>query len=101
MTNRIEAAATTIKYSHVNRFAQVIERIGLAIMGALCGFFVAAFVAKANIGEINSVGVLLSVILCGSIGLYLGTNIPSLSSGTPHRAVSDNGGLPRRIRSRW
>ena len=95
MTNRIEATATTIHYSHVNRFAQVIERIGLAIMGALCGFFVAAFVAKANIVEINSVGFLLSVILCGSISFYLGTNIPSLSSGAPHRALSDNGALPR------
>jgi hypothetical protein len=40
--------------------------IGLAIMGALCGLFVAALVAKANIEAINSTGVLFSVVLYGS-----------------------------------
>ena len=79
---------TTVNGSHLNRFAQVIERIGLAIMGALCGLFVAAFVARANIAEINSLGVLFSVIMYGSIGFYLGTNIPSLSSGASHRTFS-------------
>jgi len=78
----------------VNRFAQVMERAGLAIMGALCGFFVAAFVAKANIVEINSVGVLFSAILYGSVGFYLGINIPPSPSGAPFRAVSDGGSVP-------
>jgi hypothetical protein len=79
MANRI--GATTISRSSVNRFAQIMERIGFAIMGALCGLFVAALVAKADIPEINSVGVLFSVVLYGAIGFYLGTNIPSLYSG--------------------
>jgi hypothetical protein len=79
MANRTDTA-TSSRY-HLNGFAHVMERIGLAIMGALCGLFVAAFVARANIAEINSLGVLFSVILYGSIGFYLGTNIPSLSSG--------------------
>jgi lysylphosphatidylglycerol synthetase-like protein (DUF2156 family) len=86
MANRVDAATST-RY-HLNGFAQVMERIGLAIMGALCGLFVAAFVARANIAEINSLGVLFSVIMYGSIGFYLGTNIPSLSSGTSHRSFS-------------
>jgi hypothetical protein len=93
MTDRIETAATTINYSHLDRLAQIMERIGLAIVGALCGFFVAALVAKANIMEINSIGVLLSVILYGSVGFYLGTNIPSLPSGTPYRALADVGSV--------
>jgi hypothetical protein len=76
-----------------NRFAQIMEKTGLAIMGALCGFFVAALVAKANIVEINSVGVLFSVILYGSVGFYLGINIPPLPSGAPFRAVSDGGSV--------
>src|SRR5713101_470360 len=92
MTNRIEA--TTINYSNANRFAQVMERIGLAIMGALCGFFVAAMVAKANIEEINSLGALFSAVLYGSLGFYLGTNIPSLSSS---RTISSTGSGPRTI----
>ena len=86
MANRADAA-TSSRY-HVNGFAQVMERIGLAIMGALCGLFVATCVAKANIEEINSLGVLFSVIMCGAIGFYLGTNIPSLSSGASHRTSS-------------
>ena len=94
MTDRIEAVATTINYSHLNRFAQVIERISLAIVGALCGFFVAALVAKANIAEINSVAALFFVMLYGSVGFYLGTNIPSLPSGAPKRALADGGSAP-------
>jgi hypothetical protein len=86
MANKADAA-TSSRY-HLNGFAQVMERIGLAIMGALCGLFVAACVAKANIEEINSLGVLFSVIMCGSIGFYVGTNIPSLSPGASHRTFS-------------
>ena len=61
--------------SHVNGFAQVAESTGFAIMGALSGLFVAALMAKMDIEEINSVGVLFLVILYGSVGFYLGTNL--------------------------
>jgi hypothetical protein len=88
MANRIDT--TTIDRSRVNRFAQIMERIGFAIMGALCGLFVAALVAKADIPEINSMGVLFSAILYGSIGFYLGTNVPSLASAST-RTFSDTG----------
>ena len=90
MTNRAEAPATT-RY-HLNGFAQVMERIGLAIMGALCGLFVAAMVAKADIEEINSLGALFSAVLYGSLGFYLGTNIPSLSSSS---TLSNAGSGPK------
>src|SRR5580698_11222495 len=92
MTNRAETPAST--RHQLNGFAQVMERIGLAIMGALCGLFVAAMVAKAGIEEINSLGALFSAILYGSLGFYLGTNIPSLSSS---RTFSNTGSGPRRI----
>jgi len=78
MTNRVDATTST----HLNGFAEVMERTGLAIMGALCGLFVAAMVAKADIEEINSLGALFSAMLYGSLGFYLGTNIPSLSSSS-------------------
>jgi hypothetical protein len=78
MTHQIDA--TTISPSNVGRFAQAMERAGCAIMGALCGLFVAAQVAKADIEAINSLGVLFSVVLYGSVGFYFGTNIASLSS---------------------
>jgi hypothetical protein len=89
MVNRIDT--TTLNGSHLNGFAQVIERIGLAIMGAICGLFVAAFVARANIEAINSLGFFFSAVLYGSIGFYLGTNIPPLSSGTSGRSFSGTG----------
>src|SRR6266478_3639437 len=92
MANRAEAAAPT--RHQLNGFAQVMERTGLAIMGALCGLFVAAMVANAAIEEINSLGALFSAVLYGSLGFYLGTNIPSLSSsGT----FSNTGAGPRTI----
>jgi hypothetical protein len=92
MPNRTDTR--TVNGSRANKFAQVIERIGLAIVGALCGFYVAALVAKASIEEVNSVGVLLSAVLYGSIGFYLGIKIPSSPSGTHYRAVSDSGSSP-------
>jgi hypothetical protein len=93
MANRVDATTST-RY-HLNGLAQVMERIGLAIMGALCGLFVAALVAKANIEEINSLGVLFSALLYGSIGFYFGSNIPSLSSGVSHGTFSDIGSGPK------
>src|SRR6266478_802207 len=92
MANRAEAAAPT--RHHLNGFAQVMERTGLAIMGALCGLFVAAMVAKADIEEINSLGALCSAVLYGSLGFYLGTNIPSLSSS---RTFSNTSAGPKTI----
>ena len=74
--------------SHVNGFAQVAERTGFAIMGALSGLYVGVLM---DIEEINSVGVLFLVILYGSVGFYLGTNLPSLPSGV----LSDSGSRPR------
>src|SRR3984893_18379982 len=93
MANRIETSTLTRSHQHQNDFAQVIERMGLAIMGALCGLFVAALVAKANIEAINSIGVLFSVVLYAAVGFYFGTSIPSLPSGASGRSLSDN--IPR------
>ena len=81
--------------SHVNGFAQLAERIGFAIMGALSGLYVGALMARIDVEEINSVGVLLLVILYGSVGFYLGTNLPSLPSGVSRRVLSDGDSRPR------
>ena len=93
MANRKDT--TAVNHSHLNEFAQVVARISLAIIGALCGFYVAALVARANIEVINSVGVLFSMVLCGSIGFYLGTNIPSLPAGASGRSLSHGGSSPK------
>jgi len=86
---------STMNGSHVDGFAKVAERTGFAIMGALSGLYVGALVARIDIEEINSVGVLFLVILYGSVGFYLGTNLPSLPSGVSRRVLSDSGSRPR------
>jgi hypothetical protein len=86
MTNIVDSG--TFSDFQYNRFAQVVERAGLAIMGAMGGFFVAALVSRADIGEINSAGILFCVILYSSAGFYLGTNIPALPASASYLALS-------------
>jgi hypothetical protein len=86
---------STMNGSHANGFAQVAESTASAIMGALSGLYVGALMARIDIEEINSVGVLFLVILYGSVGFYLGTNLPSLPSGVSRRVLSDSGSRPR------
>ena len=81
-------ASGTISNFQFNRFAPIVERAGLAIMGAMGGFFVAALVSHVDIGEINSAGILFCVILYSSAGFYLGTNIPALPASSPYLAIS-------------
>jgi hypothetical protein len=89
MTNAVDSG--TISDFQFNRFAQIAERTGLAIMGAMGGFFVAALVSRANIGEINSAGILFAVIFYSSVGFYLGTNIPARPQSAPYLAISRHG----------
>jgi hypothetical protein len=89
MTNAVDSG--TISNFQFDRFAQIMERAGLAIMGAMGGFFVAALVSRANIGEINSAGILCAVIFYSSAGSYLGTNIPALPASAPYLAISRHG----------
>jgi hypothetical protein len=86
MTNIVDSG--TFSDLQFSRFAQIVERAGLAIMGAMGGFFVAALVSHADIGEINSAGILFCVILYSSAGFYLGTNIPALPASVPYLAIS-------------
>jgi hypothetical protein len=56
--------------------AHLIERIGLAMTGASCGLFVAAYVSRAGIEALSSVGFIFAVTACGAVGFYLGIDIP-------------------------
>lgn len=99
MLNRIDTS--TVTHSHLNGFAQVIERIGLAIMGALCGLFVAALVAEANIEAINSIGVLFSAsstaLSASILELTFLHCLPVPPAAPYHTAVR----VRRRFRLRW
>src|SRR5258706_3472445 len=56
----------------ISRVAHVIQRIGLAMAGALCGLFVAALMLRANIDLFDSFGLAFAMMLFGLIGFYLG-----------------------------
>lgn len=61
--------------SRSNRFAHVLERVGLATAGASCGLFVAAYIAKSGIQGMMTVGFVLAMMICGAVGFYLGIDM--------------------------
>lgn len=62
----------------ISRVAHVVERTGLAMAGAMCGTFVAALQSTANAELFDSAGIIVSMVLAGAIGFYLGIDIPRL-----------------------
>jgi hypothetical protein len=66
--------------SSASRVAHVIERIGLALAGALCGLFVAALLARADVEMLGPVDLTLAMMLVGIIGFYLGIDMPARRS---------------------
>jgi hypothetical protein len=67
-------------YILISRVAHVIERSGLAMAGAMCGTFVGAQLAKANVALLESVGFIASMILIGMIAFYVGIDVPRPSA---------------------
>ena len=65
-------------YILISRVAHVIERSGLAMAGAMCGTFVGAQLAKANVALFESVGFITSMILIGMVAFYVGIDVPRL-----------------------
>jgi hypothetical protein len=73
------ATAATANYRRlISRAARILERTGLAMAGAMCGTFVAAYLSRAGIDTFGSIGFIASMILTGAIGFYLGIDIPML-----------------------
>ena len=64
--------------SRVRRFAHVLERIGLAMVGAASGLFVGAHVGS-SIEAFTSQGFILIMMLAGAIGFYLGIDTPPIA----------------------
>jgi hypothetical protein len=77
----------------ISRVAHVVERIGLAMSGAIGGTFVAAYLARASIEPFASVGFVASTILVGTVGFYLGIDIPRLRASHPNSGIK--GSAPR------
>src|ERR1700741_749116 len=63
--------------TRVRRFAHLLERIGLAMVGAASGLFVAAHVGS-SIAALTSQAFLLIMMIGGAVGFYLGIDTPPL-----------------------
>jgi hypothetical protein len=61
--------------TRVRRFAHVLERIGLAMAGAGSGLFVGVHVGS-SIAALTSQGFLLTMMISGALGFYLGIDTP-------------------------
>src|SRR3954447_225373 len=68
--------ASTMR-SRVRKFAHVLERLGLAMVGAASGLFVAAHVGS-SIAALTSPLFVLVMMISGAIGFYLGIDTPPL-----------------------
>jgi hypothetical protein len=74
--------------SRVRRFAHLLERLGLAMVGAASGLFVGAHVGS-SIAALTSQGFLLIMMMGGAIGFYLGIDTPPLQE--PKGESADGG----------
>jgi hypothetical protein len=79
----------------ISRAARVVERLGLAMSGAICGTFVAAYLSRADVDAFDSISFIAAMILCGIVAFYLGIDIPGLRVSDLHRPVE------RRPIPRW
>ncbi len=59
-----------------DRLAHVLERSGLAMAGAACGLFVAAYMARTQVEALSAAWVILGVMILGALGFYLGVDVP-------------------------
>jgi hypothetical protein len=65
----------------ISHIAHIVERVGLAMAGTLCGLFVAACVIRGVSGALDTTGFVMGMCLIGMIGFYLGIDIPQARSG--------------------
>jgi hypothetical protein len=65
--------------STLSKLAHVLERLGLALIGASSGLFVAAVVAVIDL--IGSAEVVLAMLLYGATAFYLGIDLPQAPPG--------------------
>ena len=62
----------------ISRAAQLLERTGLAMTGAMTGTFVAAQLASTNVALFQTFCFIVLTVLSGMIGFYLRVNVPPL-----------------------
>jgi hypothetical protein len=71
-----------IRRSSVSAIAHVLGRSGFAMVGALCGLFVADDMARSDIAMFSSAMFFTVMMLSGIAGFYLGLDVPASSRRT-------------------
>ena len=59
-----------------DRLAHVLERTGLAMVGAACALFVAAYMARTQLDLLSGGWLLAVVMVVGALGFYFGIDVP-------------------------
>jgi len=67
-----------VEVSLVVQIVHVVGRLGLSMVGAMCGTFVAAQLTMTNAALFDSVGVVAVMVLVGILSFYLGIDVPHL-----------------------
>jgi hypothetical protein len=67
-----------VDVSLVVQIVHVVGRLGLSMVGAMCGTFVAAQLTMTNAALFDSVGVVAVMVLVGMLSFYLGIDVPHL-----------------------
>lgn len=65
-----------IHRSFSDRLAHMLERAGLAMAGAACGLFVAAYMARTQVDILSAAWMIVVVMIVGALGFYLGVDVP-------------------------
>jgi hypothetical protein len=74
----------------VRKAAHILERVGLAMAGASSGLFVGVHVGS-SFTALTSQGFLVSMMISGAIGFYLGIDTPPLAFHEPNAEPSMTG----------
>jgi hypothetical protein len=77
--------------NRASRLAHVVGRIGLSMSGAVCGTFVAAYMARVDINTFGYDGFVALMILAGIAGFYLGIDVPEKGAYRPGVAAGNFG----------
>ena len=88
-----------IARSGLIRSAHLLERIGLAAVGASCGLYVGATLLRQKGGLFESGWIVLITMLYGALSYYVGIDLSRVSRGSRFRAPRKSGMVPSRLRS--
>jgi hypothetical protein len=75
----IAGDAGLVGQSSMSAIARVLGRSGFAMVGALCGLFVADDMARSDIDVFGSALFFVAMMLSGIAGFYLGLDVPASS----------------------